>query len=253
MTTENDKYLRIKAEIEQAYKQTIRTNRKQHKTSRNYRLETQYFWFAMISPSVLAVLLAILGKSIDAYWLFNVSWVLIAVSYLALFFYPFMGMLLYRHSLKKVFAAPFANLLEWNVKTVMQVDAQYLPELAALSRETLKLGALELRSERSGFEKRTCMVTGALEKVGILPGSLALFIGISTLIKTLDDSGITARMDWVFAVAVANVFFFFMCGYVQMMLVHYDRMIALTELAIELKKERLESDKAATSQVASTG
>lgn len=127
----------------------------------------------------------------------------------------------------------------------MQVDAQYLPELAALSRETLKLGALELKSERSGFEKRTYMVTGALEKVGIFPGSLALFIGISTLIKTLDGAGISARMDWVFSVAVANVFFFFMCGYVQMMLVQYDRMIALTELAIELKKERLESDKAA--------
>lgn len=242
MTTENDKYLRIKARIEQAYKRTVRTNHKQHKTSRNSRLGTQYFWFAMICPSVLAVLLAILGKSIDVYWLFNVSWVLIAVSYLALFSYPFIGMVLYRHSLKKVFAAPFATLLEWNVKPVMQVDAQYLPELAALSHETLKLGALELKSERSGFEKRTYMVTGALEKVGILPGSLALFIGISTLIKTLDGAGISARVDWVFAVAVANIFFFLMCGYVQMMLLQYDHMIALTELAIELKKQHLESD-----------
>ncbi|WP_449122958.1 hypothetical protein [Pseudomonas sp. MPG01] len=242
MTIENDKYLQVKADIEQAYKRTVRTNRKQHKTSRNYRLGTQYFWFAMISPSVLAVLLAVLGKSIHAYWLFNISWVLIAVSYLALFFYPFMGVVLYRHSLRKVLAAPFASLLEWNVKTVMQVDAQYLPQLAALSQETLKLGALELKSERIGFEKRTYMVTGALEKVGIFPGSLALFIGISTLIKTFDGAGISARMDWVFAVAVANVFFFFMCGYVQMMIVQYDRMIALTELAIELKKQHLESD-----------
>ncbi|PMY34412.1 hypothetical protein C1Y35_24620 [Pseudomonas sp. GW456-L14] len=246
MTTESDKYIRIKAQIEQAYKQTVRISRNQRKTNRNYRLETQYFWFAMISPSVVAVLLAILGKSIVAHWLFNVSWVLIAMSYLALFLYPFVGVLLYRHSLKKVISAPFASLLEWNVKTVMQIDAQYLPELAALSRETLKLGALELKSERSGFEKRTYMVVGALEKVGVFPGFLALFIGISTLIKTLDGAGISARMDWVFAVAVANVFFFFMCGYVQMMLVQYDRMIALTELAIELKKERLESDKAAT-------
>jgi len=242
MTTESEKYIRIKAQIEQAYKQTVRISRNQRKTNRNYRLETQYFWFAMISPSVVAVLLAILGKSIVAHWMFNVSWVLIAMSYLALFLYPFVGMLLYRHSLKKVISAPFASLLEWNVKTVMQIDAQYLPELAALSRETLKLGALELKSERNGFEKRTYMVVGALEKVGIFPGFLALFIGISTLIKTLDGAGISARMDWVFAVAVANVFFFFMCGYVQMMLVQYDRMIALTELAIELKKERLESD-----------
>lgn len=246
MTTESEKYIRIKAQIEQAYKQTVRISRNQRKTNRNYRLETQYFWFAMISPSVVAVLLAILGKSIVAHWMFNVSWVLIAMSYLALFLYPFVGMLLYRHSLKKVISAPFASLLEWNVKTVMQIDTQYLPELAALSRETLKLGALELKSERNGFEKRTYMVVGALEKVGIFPGFLALFIGISTLIKTLDGAGISARMDWVFAVAVANVFFFFMCGYVQMMLVQYDRMIALTELAIELKKERLESDKAAT-------
>ena len=246
MTTESDKYIRIKAQIEQAYKQTVRISRNQRKTNRNYRLETQYFWFAMISPSVVAVLLAILGKSIAVHWLFNISWVLIAMSYLALFLYPFVGVLLYRDSLKKVISAPFASLLEWNVKTVMQIDAQYLPELTALSRETLRLGALELKSERSGFEKRTYMVVGALEKVGIFPGFLALFIGISTLIKTLDGAGISARMDWVFAVAVANVFFFFMCGYVQMMLVQYDRMIALTELAIELKKERLESDKAAT-------
>lgn len=245
MITESEKYLRIKAEIEQAYKQSVRISRKQHQASRNYQLETRYFRFAMISPSVFAVLLAILGKFIDAYWLFSVCWLLIAMSYLALFLYPFLGIFLYRHSLKKLLAAPFASLLERNVKTAMQVDAKYLPELAALSHDTLKLGALELKSERSGFEKRTYLVTGALEKVGIFPGSLALFIGLSTLVKTLDGAGIPARMDWMFAVAVANFFFFFLCGYVQMMLVHYDRMIALTELAVEYKKERVESDKAA--------
>lgn len=244
MTTEYDKYLRINADIEQAYKQILQAKLNHYKTSKNYRIGTQYFWLAMISPSFLAVLLAMLGKSINAYWLFNVSWGLIAVSYLALFLYPFMGMILYRHSLRKMFAAPFAYLLEQNVKTVMQVDAQYLPELASLSRETLKLGVLELKSERNRFEKRTYMVTGALEKLGLFPGLLALFIGIGTLIKTLDSAGISARMDWVFVVAVANVFFFFMCGFMQMMLVQYDRMIALTELAIELKKESLESEKA---------
>lgn len=242
MTTENEKYLQIKAEIEQAYKQTVKSSRKERKATKSYRLETRFFWFAMISPSILAVVLAILGKFIHAYWMFNVSWVLIAISYLALFLYPFLGVLLYRDSLRKAFASPFASLLEWNVKTVMQVDAQYLPVLTALSRDTLKLGALELKSERNGFEKRTYMVTGALEKIGIFPGSLALFVGLSTAVKALDGAGITARMDWVFAVAVANIFFFFMCGYVQMMLVHYDRMIALTELAIERKKEHLEAE-----------
>jgi len=40
--------------------------------------------------------------------------------------------------------------------------------------------------------------------------------------------------------------FFFVCGYVQMMVVQYDRMIALTELVLELKIQTLESDYAVT-------
>ncbi|AXM98030.1 hypothetical protein DVB73_20735 [Pseudomonas plecoglossicida] len=244
MMTENEKYLQIVSEIEQAYRQTVRTNRRQYQTSRNYRFTTRFFWFAMIGPSVLAVLLAMLGKVMSFFWLFNVSWILVAVSYLSLFCYPVMGVILYRHSVVKVFTAPFANLLECNVKAVMEIDAQFLPRLEALSRSTLKLGVLELKSERSSFEKRTYMVTGALEKVGIFPGSLALFVGISALVKTLNEAGISARMDWVFAVAVANIIFFFMCACVQMMLVKYDRIIALTELAIEQQNERVETDSA---------
>lgn len=237
MVTENQKYLDIISEIEHAYRQTVRANRRQYQASRNYRFTTRYFWFAMISPSVVAVLLAMFGKATGYFWLFNVSWVLVAVSYLSLLCYPVMGVILYRHSLVKVFSAPFTNLLECNVKEILEIDAQFLPRLAALSRGTLRLGALELKSERSSFEKRTYMVTGALEKVGIFPGALALFVGISALIKALNEVGVTARMDWVFAVAVANIFFFIMCVFVQMMLVKYDRIIALTELAIEEKNQ----------------
>ena len=86
---------------------------------------------------------------------------------------------------------------------------------------------------------RTYIVTGALDKVGIFPGLLALFVGLSTLAKTLTDAAIlTSRLDWMFAVAVANIFFYFMCGYSQVMLMRYDRMIALTELALERKQEK---------------
>ncbi len=243
MTDEYDRYLQIKADIEQAYKQTVRTHRKQRQASKSHRFEILYFWLAMITPSCLAVLLAIIGKALDAYWLFNVCWILIAVSYLALFFYPFVGVLLHRHSLKKIFTSPFASLLNSNVKTVMQVDAHYLPQLTALSRDTLKLGALELKSERNGFEKRSYMVAGAVEKIGIIPGLFAMIIGVTAAIKALDSAGLTARMDWVFALAAANLFFFFMSCFVQVMLVHYDRMIALTELAIERKKEHEEIGK----------
>ncbi|MGV6396656.1 hypothetical protein ACTUVN_002092 [Pseudomonas caspiana] len=239
MTNEIDTYLQIKADIEQDYKQTVKANREQDKSGSAEKIGFRVFWFGMVAPSILAVLIAPLGLIEGWRWVFNVSWGLIALSYLILFIYPFLGLWLYRDSLKKLVSSPFACLLEWNVKTVMQVDARHLPRLVALSRDTLKLGALELKNERNSFERRTYIVTGALDKVGIFPGLLALFVGLSTLAKTLTDAAIlTSRLDWMFAVAVANIFFYFMCGYSQVMLMRYDRMIALTELALERKQEK---------------
>ncbi|AZF38402.1 hypothetical protein C4J88_3637 [Pseudomonas sp. R4-39-08] len=235
MTAEIEKYLQINAEIERTYKQTVRSNRKQSQAGKDARLDRGYFWFALVGPSILSIPLTIIGKWTQAYWLYNVSWGLIAISYLAMFFYPLLGVLLYRHSLIKIFTAPFANLLEWNVKTLMQVEARYLPELAALSRETLKLGALELKSERDSLERRTHMVTGALEKVGILPGLLALAVALSSLDTMLASVGITAHTEWLLAIAATNTFFFVLCCYVQFMIVRYERMIALTELAVDCK------------------
>ncbi|POM10301.1 hypothetical protein CUU62_20790 [Pseudomonas sp. WP001] len=235
MTTEIEKYLQINAEIEQTYKQALRSKRQQSREGKDARLDRAYFWFALVGPSILAIPLTIIGKWTQAYWLYNVSAGLIAVSYLAMFFYPLLGVLLYRDSLKKVFTAPFANLLELNVKTLMQVEARYLPQLATLSRETLKLGALELKSERDSLEKRTHMVTGALEKVGILPGLLALVVALSSLDTMLVSVGITEHMEWLLAIAAINTFFFVMCCYVQFIIVRYERMIALTELAVDCK------------------
>ncbi|TKK32614.1 hypothetical protein PspCFBP13528_09950 [Pseudomonas sp. CFBP13528] len=235
MSAEIEKYLQINAEIERSYKQALRNKRQQTRAGKDARLDTAYFRFALVGPSVLAIPLTIIGKWAQAYWLYNVSAGLIAVSYLAMFFYPLLGVLLYRHSLKKAITAPFANLLELNVKTLMQVEARYLPDLAALSRETLKLGALELKSERDSLEKRTHMVTGALEKVGILPGLLALIVALSSLDDMLVRVGIAERTEWLLAIAATNTFFFVMCCYVQFMIVRYERMIALTELAVDCK------------------
>jgi hypothetical protein len=40
-----------------------------------------------------------------------------------------------------------------------------------------------------------------------------------------------------------------MCGFAQMMTVRYDRIVALTELAIQRKKEQLKADSDTTPQV----
>ncbi|MEG5263953.1 hypothetical protein TRP66_06585 [Pseudomonas sp. JDS28PS106] len=243
MNTEVDQYLQITADIENAYKNAVGESRAQRRSSRASRIDHRVFWFGLIGPSILAVLLAPAGLIDSMEWIFTVSWGLIAVSYLTLFIYPLVRLWLSRHELKRLVSDPFISQLKANVKTVMQVDAHYLPQLITLSTETLKLGIVELKNERSGLEKRTHLVTGSLEKLGIFPGTLAMFAGLTAVYKFLTDAGITTSpWHWGFVVAAAGIFYL-MCCQSQMTMVRYDRIIALTELAIERKKEQSQAQR----------
>lgn len=230
-----DDYLCVIAAIETEEREAARAKRKQHGASRIGQIEKRYCWFAIVGSLMLAILVAFVGRLFKIHWFFVVGWVLLFVSYLAAFLWPFINVWLYRHSLKRFWAAPFFSLVESNVKVRMKIDAKYLPELMKLSSETLKLGIVELKVERAALEKRAHLVAGVLDKVGIFPGLLALIIGISKLVGVANKAGITIGMEWVLGVAVANIVLFLMCGCVQVMLVRYDRMISITEQAIELK------------------
>ncbi|MBP0952421.1 hypothetical protein JTA33_18465 [Pseudomonas sp. 20GA0080] len=237
MSNEIEKYLHIKARIEQADKHVVDTLRQEHSASRRLQMSTKCFWFCVLAPLLLAVLIALAGLLEPMRWIYYTSWGLIAVSYGALFVYPVLCIGRYRDSVRNVVAAPFASLAGINVRTRLLIDEQFLPLLTALSSHTLALGVLELKNERSGFERRLRLATGVLQNIGIVPGLLALSAGLISLCKTLLGMGsFVIYLDWVFTLAAVNLFLYLLCGYAQTVLTRDDRMIALTELAIERKK-----------------
>lgn len=237
MSNEIEKYLHIKARIEQADKHVVDTLRQEHSASRRLQMGTKRFWFCVLAPLFLAVLIALAGLLEPMRWIYYASWGLIAVSYGALFVYPVLCIGRYRDSVRNVLTAPFASLAGINVRTRLLIDEQFLPLLTALSSDTLALGVLELKNERSGFERRLRLATGVLQNIGIVPGLLALSAGLISLCKTLLGMGsFVIYLDWVFTLAAVNLFLYLLCGYAQTVLTRDDRMIALTELAIERKK-----------------
>lgn len=228
MQTETQHFLKILADIEHTEKDRRKQIRTQEKSTVAYRLGTKIFWIGVITPAILSVLL------LAALWLGAPSWlgylsiILLALSYMVILLYPFVGAWLYRVKLKAIYRAPFAHLLSLNVENPMQVDGLYLPQLNNLARTTLQLGVVELKNERNSFERRMSLLAGSIEKLGILPGLLALF-------ATLPKLG--AQPDWVYAIAYANIPLFLFSILVHTSLIRYDRMIALTELAIQLQGE----------------
>ncbi|MEE4697020.1 hypothetical protein V2K91_17380 [Pseudomonas alliivorans] len=237
MSNEIEKYLHIKAQIEQADRHVVETLRQEHSAIRRLQMSTKRFWFCVLAPLFLAVLIALAGLLEPMRWIYYTSWGLIAVSYGALFVYPVLCIGRYRDSVRNVVAAPFASLAGINVRTRLLIDEQFLPLLTALSSHTLALGVLELKNERSGFERPLRLATGVLQNIGIVPGLLALSAGLISLCKTLLGMGsFVIYLDWVFTLAAVNLFLYLLCGYAQTVLTRDDRMIALTELAIERKK-----------------
>lgn len=234
MNPEIEKYLHIKGQLEQSTRHAIDKRREEHKTGRFFQVDTTPFWFGVSAPFFLAILFALAGLIEPMRWIYYASWGLIALSYTILFIYPIVCVGLYRDSVRKVVVAPFASLAGADLKTLMTIDAQCLASLAELSVDTLRLGALELKNERSAFRKSIRLITGTLENIGLFPGLLALAFGLIILAQTLFGNGFfTAYLGWIFVVAVVNLCLYLLCGYAKVILMRDDRMIALTELAAE--------------------
>ncbi|AZD09606.1 hypothetical protein C4K26_4217 [Pseudomonas chlororaphis] len=222
-----ERFFEIHTQLEQSEKKRRREKRREEKSTNAYRWGNRIFWWALCAPAILSIVVGGVAWIGDWREMFIYSWILLGISYLTVLVSPLLGSWLYRSALRRVYQAPFSNLLSINVKIPMQIDGRYLDVFCELPVATLQLGALELKSERASFEKRTTMFAGAIEKIGILPGLLAFM----TTLPKLD-----AQPEWVYALAYATIVVMPLYVFVQMLLVRYDRMIALTELAIERKK-----------------
>ncbi|AYH06830.1 hypothetical protein [Pectobacterium parmentieri] len=85
---------------------------------------------------------------------------------------------------------------------------------------------MEIKNERNFLEKRTLLITGPIDKLGILPGI------ISTLAAT---TKLADPNSWLMGISYGYIALVVLSLFFYQIMMRYDRMIALTELAI-LKK-----------------
>lgn len=101
------------------------------------------------------------------------------------------------------------------------------PELLNLKVQELEIGLIEIKHEKSSLEKRISILIGPIEKLGILPGILAT---VGMTLKIEDQAA------WISGIAYGYIALTIISLKFQNTLAHYERMIALTEAALRLKK-----------------
>ncbi|CAX61475.1 uncharacterized protein EbC_39440 [Erwinia billingiae Eb661] len=106
----------------------------------------------------------------------------------------------------------------------------HFPALKELTREELELGLLEIKNERALLEKRMNIMIGPIDKLGILPGIVATITAMTKIPESY---------SWVSAIAYGYMGLSIFSLFFYQLIMRYERMIALTELALESKSPPL--------------
>ncbi|HAV1886635.1 TPA: hypothetical protein JG939_004213 [Enterobacter hormaechei subsp. xiangfangensis] len=184
-----------------------------------------WIFYALISSVVISFLVIMVYYFLkpNARFLVTVSTIMILISYVLLLLMPVVKIYQERKSIKRFLMFPLSASVEGNIKKESIIDANFLPNFEALGKKALELGLMEIKHEREFLSKRVAMVVGPIDKLGILPGIISMIITIS---KPLEEH------DWVTGLAYGYVALVIISISFINLLVKYDRIIALTELAI---------------------
>lgn len=212
------RYLNILKSIEIAERR-----RKSHK--KTYKRDFR-FLLIISALSFLSVTMAFLYYLTKVVWLGLAGLSLLLLLYLTIPAIQIYRVYRYRSKIKRSFLLPLCESLNLNVKTELSVDGMFFPLLKELTTEELQLGLLEIKNEREFLEKRMNLLIGPIDKLGILPGIVAT---ITALTK------IPENYNWISAIAYGYMVLSFLSLFFYQLIMRYERMIALTELALESK------------------
>lgn len=213
------KYLNIIKSIEIAEIKSKKKNNRNEKYISNAL-------FLSLGIVVVSLILLVINLRLECDWVKLISLLLLALSQLVIIFAPCIEIYKNRKKIKKTFQMPFNYAININVKKETIIDEKFLPKLISLDKKELELGLMEIKHERNFLEKRILIITGPIEKLGMLPSI------ISTLVALYK---ITEPYNWVSALAYGYIGLIIISLMFHQMLMRYDRMISLTKLALEKK------------------
>jgi len=128
--------------------------------------------------------------------------------------------------LRKAPYAPFLTLVELSTEK----DLSIIDELSRCSKEAIQYVLVQYKHERNAFERRTGMLAGAIDKVGIFPALAGLVITVSNLVKASDSTGWGSFFGPLLLVLYVQAL-----SAVQM-IQKMDRVIALLEFSVQVRK-----------------
>lgn len=205
-----------------------RANSKNKSKTPNNRQVNRLFIELVIFPFCLAITIVLARKLFElGDWLINPALAMLALSYIGIVLHPIISVIINRKAFVRGILNPFYLLVD-NAKSCSEVDAKLVRYLESKPIEHLNFLLLEINSEKSAFQKRISLTIGAIEKIGLFPGFLAMAVTLSKL-----GSG---QPEWVYALAYATPALHVFGVAMHHLISRLERISSLLEYVIETKE-----------------
>lgn len=206
-----------------------RESQKRNNAGRKERaLTNKAFIYLAIYPFIIAFFFAFIYKFYSEHEVLKILGLIsLLISYIGLILQPFITAYIYKNSIKQFFTSPLSKMLSIS-KEKASVDKKALRYLLAKEAYKLSFLKIEISSEREAFSKRINLLIGAIDKIGLFPGLLALFV-------TLSNSE-TIYSQWIYIAAYVIPLLYFLGIAMHMELDKLERIEKLIDYAIEEKQ-----------------
>ncbi len=204
----------------------IKENKKLAKLNHSRKI-TVLFFISIIILLISIVIQLTNIYTIKSHFISNISLLFLMISYIFIVAQPLFFVLIHKKTIKKIISNPFDVLLH-NSKKCAVNDLRIIKSLRTKSKKELELLKLELIAEKNESEKRVSLLIGAIEKIGIFPGILALIVTVSKIEISPND-------NWILAIAYSIPVFYFIGLVIQGCLSQFSRSIQLIDYVINEK------------------
>ena len=188
----------------------------------------EYIWIAgILLPVVLSVILfAIFYAGNYNSQLVYASLFLLLIAYIFTMLLPLIDVLSDKMWIRNMYKEPFTVIVN-NAENAAYLDLGEYRRFLSFSNEELNYLKVQLLAEKDDLKRRVRLVNGSIDKIGLIPGAIALVIMLS---KTP-----TANDAWLYSLASVSVILHLFGIGMFFLVSRLERVISLLDMAIQMK------------------
>ena len=194
--------------------------------------------YSLIALSFFSIVLGLVFK--NQFMLFA-AFIFLLLAEISLLLSTVIDMFKSRKSIFLFFKQPSQILLQ-NSEFSTRSKIKFTPKLISFETKHLEFSKREITLEKDQFDKRTSIITGTIDKIGIFPTILATFLLILTQMSNTNVQNflnLNPNFKFYFFAAIFIVFFFQIFSVINFFTsLKLSKMIDTLDYAIELKKEK---------------